>query len=102
MGEVVSLRLKPFHYPRAVVPDGPQTAAVISFAEHLPPAERANQLDRQADLVLSLTLDLYNTAFNIARQWRDFSLGVHAHHNGRDTCAQKTRGSPKLSPDGAA
>ena len=77
-------------------------ASIHSFADHLPPVERADVHRRQASDILALSSRLYFSAYLAAINAALAIAGLHVPNNGRETCAKENPKSPKLSPDGAA
>lgn len=79
------LEFHPRNYRRGRVANL-RPAILIDFTEHLPPVERADALDRQADRILALTTDVYLSAFNLAIHTALCIAGLHPQQDGASAC----------------
>ena len=99
MGEVVSLRLKPFHYPREVIAH-PRPAEVFRLSEHRSLVFRYQDSCRQADVLNASLGELWLRAYLASINYALVIAGVaHAHQHGREehSCRKETLGQ-NLAP----
>lgn len=77
-------------------------ASIISFTEHRSLLSRYQDSCRQADVLNASVGELWLRAYLTSIQIALVIAGLHRPNDGASMCVQKTRETPKLSPDDAA